>query len=62
MQVQGMETMRPIFLFGGKIMLRIFTAWFDMWIGAYWDAAKRVLYVCPLPCLVFAFHIGKRVN
>lgn len=32
--------------FGVKI------AWYDMWVGAYWDKKNRVLYICPLPCLV----------
>ncbi|MBS0175058.1 MAG: hypothetical protein JSR64_13555 [Nitrospira sp.] len=26
-------------------------AWYDLWVGAYWDRAKRRLYVLPLPCL-----------
>ena len=26
-------------------------AWYDLWIGAYWDQAKRRLYVLPLPRL-----------
>ena len=32
-------TVRPIF------------AWYDLWVGAYWDRAGRRLYVLPLPCL-----------
>lgn len=30
----------------------IFFAWYDLWVGAYWDRQKRVLYVCPLPMVV----------
>ena len=26
-------------------------AWYDMWIGAYWDKNKRRLYILPLPCI-----------
>ena len=26
-------------------------AWYDLWVGAYWDRAGRRLYVLPLPCL-----------
>jgi hypothetical protein len=25
--------------------------WFDLWVGAYWDAVGRILYVCPLPTI-----------
>lgn len=27
-------------------------AWYDLWVGAYWDCKRRVLYVCPLPTLL----------
>jgi len=30
----------------------MFIAWYDMWVGAYWDKAKRILYICPIPCVV----------
>lgn len=26
-------------------------AWYDFWIGWYWNSAKRRLYVLPVPCL-----------
>lgn len=26
-------------------------AWYDLWVGMYWDRQKRWLYVLPLPCL-----------
>ena len=29
--------------------------WCDCWVGFYWDSEKRILYVCPIPCLVFQF-------
>lgn len=28
-------------------------AWYDLWIGAFWDAKKRRLYILPLPCVGF---------
>lgn len=27
-------------------------AWYDLWVGAYWDRKARVLYLCPLPCVL----------
>ncbi len=30
--------------------------WYDLWVGAFWDAKRRTLYVCPLPTLVLRFR------
>jgi len=35
--------------------MRVSFAWYDLWVGAYWDHKRRVLYVCPLPCVLLTF-------
>ena len=44
-QHSGMSV-RPIF------------AWYDFWVGLFWDQNKRVLYVFPIP--MFGFKISFR--
>jgi len=34
-----------------KVQL-IFGAWFDAWIGFYYDRKKAILYIGIVPCLV----------
>lgn len=34
-----------------KLKLKPVVAWYDLWLGAYWDRKTRTLYVLPLPCL-----------
>ncbi len=26
-------------------------AWYDLWVGLFWDSKKRLLYILPLLCL-----------
>ena len=32
--------------------IKIFFAWYDLWIGFYIDRKNKCLYICPLPTLV----------
>lgn len=42
--------------------VRFFFAWYDCWVGCYYDRRARVLYVCPLPCCVFELRRQKKVT
>ena len=38
-----------------KIHVTFQFLWYDLWIGAFYDRDKRILFVCPLPMCVFRF-------
>lgn len=33
--------------------IRPLFAWYDLWVGLFWDQKKRRLYVFPVPCFGF---------
>jgi hypothetical protein len=39
------------------IRIEIGFAWYDFWVGFYYDRNNRRLYICPLPMLVI--RIGR---
>ena len=38
--------------------VRLIFAWYDLWVGVYYDRAQRRLYVLPLPCFGLVIDFG----
>lgn len=35
-------------------------AWYDLWVGLFWDSKKRRLYVFPIPCIGFFIQLSEK--
>lgn len=35
-------------------------AWYDLWVGAFYDKAKRRLYIFPLPMVGLKIQLPRR--
>lgn len=42
-----------------NLHIDIVFAWYDLWIGAYWDRKDRKLYILPVPCLGVCLYLTK---
>lgn len=40
--------------------IRVFFAWYDMWVGFYYDRLDCVLYVCVIPMIVIRIPILRK--
>ena len=41
--------------------VRLVVAWYDLWVGAYWNRSTRTLYLFPVPCVGVAIT-GRRAH
>lgn len=40
--------------------MKLFFRWYDIWIGAYIDRPRRVLYICPIPMVGVRIKLPER--
>ena len=46
-----------------KVKIKIFFAWYDFWVGFYYDRKKKTLYICSIPCIVLSIKMqNERVS
>jgi hypothetical protein len=43
------------------VKFKFFFAWYDFWVGFYYDQLQRALYICPIPCCVFKLSWGHEI-
>jgi hypothetical protein len=34
-----------------RIAIKLLLAWYDIWVGVFWDRQRRKVYILPLPCI-----------
>lgn len=41
---------------------QLILAWYDIWVGFYYDIGHKTIYVCPLPMVVLRFQLPGNIN
>lgn len=45
-----------------RFRAQFFFAWYDWWIGAYWDRSNRLLHICPLPMIGVKIVVPREIK
>lgn len=40
-----------------RLIVNVFFAWYDFWIGVYYDRTKKILYMCLIPTICISFRL-----
>jgi len=43
-----------------RITIRPIFAWYDLWVGFFWDQEKRRLYFFPIPCFGLVIEFSEK--
>ena len=46
----------------GRMVIYLMFAWFDFYIGLYYDQYRNILYFFPIPMFGIVFNFGKRAK
>ena len=44
----------------GSVKITMLFAWYDLWIGAFYDKGGRQLFILPIPCCGLRLQFGMR--
>ena len=47
---------------GGRMKIKFFLAWYDIWIGIYISRKDKKAYICPFPCCVIMISLKEPQN
>jgi hypothetical protein len=42
--------------------IKFIFAWYDFWIGLFWDRKKKWLYIFPVPCIGILIKLDAEVS
>ncbi len=45
-----------------KFKVGFLFAWYDVWVGFFWDSGKRWLYILPIPCCGIILKLPKEIT
>lgn len=51
----GLRGYCPVCKWRKKFLVKF--AWYDLWVGVFYDRRQRTIYICPLPTLLIEWRL-----